>query len=740
MTRERRALSRKSKRKNHDATSKSSRAPGARGTTAETQASCRSLGGRRAGLVALLLASVFAVWTGWHWLHYRGRSEAGDKGNPAVTADDAPAGINAIRNVVLISIDTCRADHLSCYGYKRPTTPNIDAVARDGALFKTALTPVPLTTPAHSSMLTGTYPPTHQISLNTYGQLADSNVTLAKILREAGYQTAAFVGAFPLDARFGLNQGFDTYDGSFSDPSNKELWGRRAGEEVNRPALVWLDDHANQPFFLFLHYYDLHQPQQRHPPFTTPFADDHYAGEFAYVDNCIGRVLDRLRALGVYDNTLVIITGDHGESLGEHGELTHGYFIYQSTLRVPLVIRAPGCGKGLQVEGNVSLVDIVPTVLDLVGLKIPPRVEGVDLRSALEGGPAPDPQRAVYAESLEGTTYECSALHGVVEGPWKYIMTRRPELYDLSKDPGELTNLAGKEPRVAQRLRGRLGAMFKELERAASQRGPSAVDPEAIKRLQSLGYVGEGTTMPASAMDTTGEDPKDFLPTYNLLADARRKIREEVGRRDEVKKELLEIAARRPGLIMLQKLLAEIALDERRPADAATHFAKVVARLDKLKDPSKQLPGGLGELAWAHYNLASALDLEGNAAQAATHYAEAVRLQADLPGALNNLAWTRATSEDPRHRDGPEAVRLAQQACRLTGHREVNVLDTLAAAYAEAGLFAEAVQTARQALDLAKQQNKPGLAKSIQAKIRLYEAKKPFHESLSSPAKIPIRP
>ena len=201
--------------------------------------------------------------------------------------------------------------------------------------------------------------------------------------------------------------------------------------------------------------------------------------------------------------------------------LTHAYFIYQSTLHVPLVIRAPGCGKGIRVEGNVSLVDIVPTVLDLVGLKIPPRVEGVDLRPALEGGPALDTQRAIYTECLEATTYQCSGLYGLVDGPWKYIVAPRPELYDLSKDPGELTNLAGKEPGVAQRLRGRLEAMFKELEKAAPQRGPSAVDPEAVKRLQSLGYVSGGAMMPASVMDTTGEDPKDFLPTHNLIVDVR---------------------------------------------------------------------------------------------------------------------------------------------------------------------------------------------------------------------------
>ena len=424
---------------------------------------------------------------------------------------------------MLISIDTCRADRLSCYGYKRPTTPNIDALARDGAMFKMALTPVPLTTPSHSSMFTGTYPPTHGVHLNDYDHLADSNVTLAKILREAGYQTAAFVGAFPLDSRFGLNQGFETYDGRFSQGSEKVSFSRRAGEEVNRPALAWLEGHAKKPFFLFLHYFDAHHPYKPHPPYTSAYADDPYAGEIAYVDNCIGRVLDRLRALGVYDNTLVIITGDHGEGLGEHGEHTHSYFIYQSTLHVPLVIRAPGCGKGLRVDENVSLVDIVPTVLDLLGLKIPARVQGVSLRPALEGGPAPDRQRPIYAESLEAATFGCSPLHGIVEGrleihPGAPAGTVRPEprsrRTDESRRPGAAGGPAAARPP---------GGDAQGLETAAPQRGPSTVDPEAVKRLQSLGYVNGGAATPTSALDTTGQDPKDFLPTFERLM-ARRSV------------------------------------------------------------------------------------------------------------------------------------------------------------------------------------------------------------------------
>ncbi|MEI7837023.1 MAG: sulfatase, partial [Planctomycetota bacterium] len=297
----------------------------------------------RLALIALATAGIAAAWGGWR--HFS---------RPLIK-------IEGIRNVVLISIDTCRADRLSCYGYKRQTTPNIDALASNGVLFTSASTPVPFTLPAHSSMMTGTYPPTHGVRLNNGDHLADSNITLAEIMRDAGYQTAAFIGAFPLDRIFGLNQGFDTYDCQFRAKRQMALYSERNAEELTGPAMDWLGKNGKKPFLLFLHYYDAHFPYEPPPPFNTTYAGDLYAGEIAYVDRCIGHVVDQLHAMGIYDNTLIIITGDHGESLGEHGEQTHGFFMYQGTLRVPLVIRAPVGSRNCQVNDNVSLVDIVPT-------------------------------------------------------------------------------------------------------------------------------------------------------------------------------------------------------------------------------------------------------------------------------------------------------------------------------------------------------------------------------------------
>lgn len=570
-----------------------------------------------------------------------------------------PSRIGGIRNVVLVSIDTCRADHLSCYGFKRPTTPHIDAVARDGVLFLQALSPVPITTPAHSSMLTGTYPPTHGVRLNNGQRLADSNVTLAEILREAGYQTGAFVGGFPLDTQFGLNQGFDTYNSEFTIKSEtSSSHSERSAEEVSLPALAWLDQHHAKPFFLFLHYYDAHLSYKPPEPFATTYADDLYAGEIAYVDRWIGQVVDRLRALEAYDDTLLIITADHGESRGDHGERAHCIFIYQSTQHVPLVIRAPHGVRGGRVDARASLVDLVPTVLDLVGLKTPERVQGVSLRGGLEGRPGPDRPRPLYCESLEAAQFQCSGLTGLVEGSWKYIRAPRQELYDLARDPGETRNVIEQEAPVALRLRESLEATLQEYESAAAPADDAAADPDAVKRLQSLGYVGGGATPTGSTFNPDLEDPKDFMKTFERLEDANALFNS--NREDEAEKMLLEIVAERPRLIAAHEQLAQIARRKHRPADAVEHCATIVDVLaDAGRDP-KRHPEIDGELATAQFNLAFALREAGREAESIGHYEEAIRLNPDYVDAHNSLGLV--LTHAGRYKD---AIAHYQEALRI---------------------------------------------------------------------------
>lgn len=659
--------------------------------------------------------------------------------------------LGAVRNVVLISIDTCRADRLSGYGYKRKSTPSIDAIASEGALFEQALSPVPLTTPAHSSMLTGTYPPYHGVRLNNGEGLAAANVTLAELLHDAGLQTAAFVGGFPLDVGFHLNQGFDVYDARFTErtegsPSNTE----RTAEEVSRPAMAWLEQHAAKPFFLFLHYYDAHLPYTPPPPFGSEYADDLYAGEIAYVDSWIGQVVARLRKLDAYDDTLMIVTADHGESLGEHGERSHGYFVYQGTQHVPLIIRAPHGRVRRPIEARVSLVDIVPTVLDLVGLRIPSPVQGVSLRGLLEGTRSPVRKSPLYCESLQPTQFDCASLAAIVDGPWKFIRAPKPELYDLSHDPAEAQNLADREPAVAERLREKLEASAAEMTAAAPEHGATPADEETVKRLQSLGYVGGGATSSGSEFDPSLEDPKDFAPTFEKLEEANAWFHS--NRSADAERQLLAIVEERPSLVAAHEQLAQIARQDRRLADAVSHYDKIVAILgatNKVADLAQAefaLGFALHELgrdgdsiahyekslaldpdqARVHLNLGIVLQVGGKPAEAAKHYEAAIRLQPDTATALNALAWIRATSRDAGLRNGAEAVRLAESACRLTGRKIVAYLGTLAAAYAESQRFDDAVAASREALALARASGDSAVSAQIEARMALYRSHRPY--------------
>ena len=363
-----------------------------------------------------------------------------------------------IRHVLLISIDTCRADYLSCYGYPQQTTPNIDAIAEEGILFENVVTPIPWTLPAHSSMLTGTIPPYHGVHDNYAYRLGQFNVTLAEIMRQNGFQTAAIIGAFVMDSQFGLDQGFETYNDHFDGEVDTTTISQRRAEDVTRYGLKWLEEHHHEPFFLFLHYFDPHDEYVPPEPFASAFRNNLYAGEIAYTDHCIGQVIKKLKQLRLYGSTLIIITGDHGEMLGEHGEPTHSYFIYQSAIKVPLIFKLPGQRKSKNIKGLIGLIDIVPTICSLLGIQ-PPR-QGQDLSPCLLGKVRPDRERYMYCESLGPTQYKANALFGVVTNRFKYIQTTRPELYDLVQDPHETKDLIKREPQEARNLRDKLAQIL----------------------------------------------------------------------------------------------------------------------------------------------------------------------------------------------------------------------------------------------------------------------------------------
>lgn len=833
-----------------------------------------------------------------------------------------------VKNVLLISIDTCRADHLGCYGHPGPITPSIDAIADEAVVFSSAVSPVPITLPAHCSLLTGNIPPHHGVRDNLYSRLAPANLTLAEILDENGFTTAAIVGAFVLDSRFGLDQGFGTYDDRFEEEHQTVEINERSADETGRRAIEWMRDHGDRPFFLFVHYYDPHSDYRPPEPFLSRFPEDPYAGEIAFVDHSIGQVVAAMKELGLYDTTLVIITSDHGQMLGEHGELTHGYFVYESAIKVPLIFKLPGRNPSVRVDDPVGLIDVVPTVCSLLGVEPPSDVSGIDLSSFLLEEKSTTTGRHLYSESLTPTKYAANPLLSLVNERWKYIHTTRPELYDLTNDTGESDNLAETDPARGDAMKDLLRQLWEEQRRDLSG-SELDMDEEARRRLASLGYLG-GIVVDSAAfdLDRNRADPKDLIDLHlsdsrvaHLIAAGRfeeaaslnRTLLEQcpeyvighlqmgrismelgdhrgavssfqealrlepgnakahyslglalsaLGRLDEALQQyelvpesapdhsdaqnnLGLLAAGRgshdeavkhyeqalrvePDLVLAHNNLANALVNLGRPDEALEHYrqalvvepdsaavhgnlASVLAaegRVDEaiaeygtalslLSASAGESSGALGGasgaadlhnklgkllgsqgrtddaiehfrqavsidagLAEAHNNLGNALRTQGRLdeaircygraieampgsaglhynlgatllmarrpGEAVEHLDRAVRLEADFAPALSTLAWILATSPDATMRKPREAVRLARRASELTNHRDPDILDILAAAYAAAGDFENAVATAQLALERASASPGDPSAERFRQRLELYKQGKSF--------------
>jgi arylsulfatase A-like enzyme/tetratricopeptide (TPR) repeat protein len=432
-------------------------------------------------------------------------------------------------NVVVITLDTTRADHLGCYGYAEAETPNLDALARRGVLFSQASTPAPLTLPAHSSIMTGTYPTFHGVRVNGNAALSQSQTTMAESLSQKGYATGAFIAAFVLDGRWGLNQGFDVYDDHFDLKKYKHLdlgTVQRPGNEVMDAALAWLEEHKKAPFFAWIHLYDAHTPYEPPEPFRSRHAGRGmvglYDGEIAFADSQVGRCVSWLEASGHAKDTTIVILGDHGEALGAHGEASHGYFVYDSTTHVPFLVVTPFAElRGIRVDSQVSSVDVLPTLFALIGVDVPPKVQG---RSLLPSMLAPEARTETYAygESMTpNLQFGWSALHSLRSTRYKLIEAPRPELYDLRTDPGETTNLFDERRGVAHELMRRLDRLMEETSKGAP--GPEAadLDKETLEGLAALGYVGGGSLAPkTSDPGAPLADPKDKLEVFKAVQQA----------------------------------------------------------------------------------------------------------------------------------------------------------------------------------------------------------------------------
>ena len=440
-------------------------------------------------------------------------------------------------NVILITLDTTRADRMGFLGSKRGLTPNLDAMARQGIVFTRAYSHVPLTTASHATILTGTYPQFNHV--NDFAvPLSPRLPYLPELLHQRGYRTGAFVGSLvldPLDGTApGFDRGFEVYGAGFHlrrpGIDRYKTIERRGGTVVDH-ALAWLSQAPNKPFFLWVHLYDAHDPYDPPSPYKERYASQPYDGEIAYADACVGKLLDALRKRGLYDAALVAVMADHGESLGAHGENTHGVFLYDETLHVPLLVKLPlNRAAGKRIETRASLVDVAPTILNVAGVSPPSEMQGQSLLLALKAGAGPNPgalpeDRPAYAETdYPHRAFGWSALRALRAGKYLYIQAPERELYNQLTDPGESHNLASSAQAVTDTLAARLADFRGKTSQTTVDLAKP--DPEQIQKLQALGYVGSDAKPMRDDLKLTGVDPKVRIEISNLLHDAMLDIEE----------------------------------------------------------------------------------------------------------------------------------------------------------------------------------------------------------------------
>ena len=426
-------------------------------------------------------------------------------------------------SVVFITVDTLRADHLGCYGYTQIQTPNIDQLAHAGARFTQAYTPVPVTLPAHAALFTGTFPMATGMHDFSGNKLPAGAATLAKVLRDNGYATAAFIGSAVLDSRFGLNQGFDTYFDHFEfsrlDEAHLDQMERR-GDLVMDEALRWLKGNPRQPFLIWVHLYDPHDPYTPPEPYASRYRARPYDGEIAFDDAQVGRLVAYLKQQALFDKSVIVVAGDHGEGLGEHGERTHGFFIYNSTLHVPLLMKLPGVAPRV-IADEVSLVDVMPTLLQALKIPVPASVQGRSLLGQVLGRPAAG-RSNLYAESyLPLLHFRWSQLRSLQSRGMKYIDAPRPEIYDTRTDPKERKNLYAARQALGHEMRDRLYGLIRRFTPASGAGTEKELtDPALLERLRSLGYVAVSAGTFAEASGKPLPDPKDRVQVYELVAEA----------------------------------------------------------------------------------------------------------------------------------------------------------------------------------------------------------------------------
>jgi len=594
--------------------------------------------------------------------------------------DVKPSSFENVPPILLITVDTLRADYLGAYGGKT-RTPYFDRVARDGVLFRNAYSQTPLTLPSHCSIMTGTNPVTHGVRDNIGFLLSQDNQTLPELLRDNGYNTGAFVGTLVLDSRFGLSQGFEQYDDDMTIPRSHKSEAQpleRKADQVAAAATQWIDKHATRPFFCWVHFYDPHTPYVPPVPYQQEYSQNPYAGEVAFTDAALGGLLRSLEERNIYNRTLIIITGDHGESLGEHGESTHGYFIYNSTLHVPLLIKLPdNKSAGLVLDDLAQSIDILPTVLAYVGINKPHEIQGIDLLHLIKQEHS-SWSNLLYSETYYPRAFGWSELRSLRDKRYKYIAAPDPELFDLETDPKESINLCWSKGEIAAKMKQQL----KELE---SRFVPSRVrQPLPVsnrtheEQLRSLGYLASSARPGAPADSQPLADPKDKLPLYTLFSASQRE--QESGNTLRAAQLLQKIITQEPQMAVARQQLGSLYLSSGKYALAIQEYKKALSiqpdllvgvfnlgvahlRLRQFSEAvlsfkmATQLDGSDYE-AWNY--LGSAYVEAGRTQEAQQAFMRATKLKTNFAPAYLNLAVTyKKTGEWER------AAELLRQSVRL---------------------------------------------------------------------------
>jgi choline-sulfatase len=616
-------------------------------------------------------------------------------------------------NVILITIDTVRADHTGPYGAKGVATPTLDTLARDGIVFDHAISQVPLTWPSHAVILTGIYPFQNGVQDFTGQPLDPRFRSVAQVFKQQGYVTAAVVSAFVLDRSWGLARGFDFYDDTFSPEAFMKrdlgLVDRRAGESVSR-AISWLQKNPRRPFFFWLHLYDPHSPYDPPEPYRTQYRDHLYDGEIAYADHELGRLITWLKRNQLYERSVIIMLSDHGESLGEHGEKEHGFFIYNSTVRIPLIVKPPA-GSRLRTEHEprpVETTAIAPTLLRLAGLNN--AIVSQFSSSPLVGDNA-DKHDAAYSETFYPfSSFGWNPLRALETSRYQYIDGPEPELYDLGTDPEEKNNIVLGQPSTAAVLKDKLQKLEQQ-NPFTPQASAGELSPDSQEKLRALGYVAFRSPVPEAALVKGLPDPKSKLWEFNTILAA-----EDAFHTNDLetgKKLLTQVDAKDPNMYIVGFLLGEAALTERNWQEAANQFKRCLQLNPNFDQAMTGLARALmylgddaGAKQWAHnalkYNPQNyrawyqlgVIEAKTDKQAAIAAYEKAVGIQANFAPLRRDLGLLYYQQKDY----GKAAQHLAH-AVEL-GMEDALMLNNLGISYSLTGQLQKAVSSYRRAIQL----------------------------------------